>query len=162
MRYLKVVIALSAVALTASKCSRAQDAFLTAQLCVVDAAGVDELRTVMRTVAQSEGLEFIDNSETTRRALKDIGADKASKNDAAALIIDFHIEGKRGLGVTAGNFGLPTYQIALGFTEGVNASKARRLANHLIQALSQRWRVETVPRATGVFPMSSCAGKPIR
>jgi hypothetical protein len=154
-KYLKVIIGVSAMALCAFGCSKAQEEFLAVQVCVVDETGVAQLKNIMRAVAKSENLEFIDNSAETGRALKDIGADKALKRDAA-LAIDVHIEGDRGMGVTAGNLGLPSNQVALGFTAGANAAKARKLADHLIRALSQRWRVQTVPKGQGSFPMSSC------
>jgi len=52
---------------------------------------------------------------------------------------------------------LPPYQVAIGFTEGAEPNKARRLSDRLIKALSQRWRLETVP-PPGVMPMKSCKG----
>jgi hypothetical protein len=84
-----------------------------------------------------------------------MGADKLLKRDAA-LSIDVHIEGKGGMGVTAGNLGLRPYQVALGFTAGSDEAKAHRLSDQLVQALSQRWHVETIPQGKGAFPMKSC------
>ncbi len=111
----------------------------------------------MRTVAQFENLKFIDNSAQQGSDLKAMGADKLLKRDAS-LAIDLHIEGKGGMGVTAGNLGLPPYQVALGFTEGSDAAKAHRLSARLVRALSRRWHVETVPQGMGAVPMKSCGG----
>ena len=143
------------MALCAAKCSRAQEEFLAVQMCLVDEAGVTQLKNIMRDVAKSENLQFIDNSAETGRALRNIGAEEAARH-GAAFAIDVHIEGEHGLGVTAGNLGLPAYQVALGFTAGRNAAKAHKLADRLVQALSQRWRVQTVPKGQGTLPMSSC------
>jgi hypothetical protein len=111
----------------------------------------------MRSVADAENLKFVDGSAKTGNDLKIMGADKYLKRDPS-LAINVGIEGDEGLGVTAGNLGLPPYQVALGFTAGSDAAKARRLSNRLVQALSQRWHVETVPQGKGVFPMKSCDG----
>lgn len=143
------------MALCAAKCSRAQEEFLAVQMCLVDESGVTQLKNIMRNVAQLESLQFIDNSAETGRALKNIGAEGAAAH-SAAFAIDVHIEGEHGLGVTAGNLGLPAYQVALGFTAGRDAAKAQRLADHLVHALSQRWHVQTVPRGQGSFAMGSC------
>jgi hypothetical protein len=136
-------------------CGRAQESFQTVQMCVGNERGVAELKNVMMTVAQSEGLRFIDNSEQQGVELKAIGADKAVKRDAAS-VIDFHIEGASGMGVTAGNLGLRTYQIGLGFTEGDDPAEAHRLADQLIRALSRRWDVQRVAPGKGLFPMKTC------
>lgn len=136
-------------------CARAQEAFLTVQMCVDDQRGVADLKNVMRTVAQSEGLQFIDNSPQHGADLKNIGGDKALGRDSA-YSIDFHIEGESGLGATATNLGLPPYQVGLGFTEGNDPAKARKLANELNRALSQRWDVQKVTLAKGILPMENC------
>jgi hypothetical protein len=110
----------------------------------------------MSAVAASEKLHFIDNSASQARDLEDIEAGKALKSDAS-WAIDFHIEGPKGLGVTAGNLGLPPYQVGLGFTDGADPAKARRLANLLIASLSQRWHVDRVPTDQGIMPSRACA-----
>jgi len=84
-----------------------------------------------------------------------MGADKALKRDVASAI-DFHIEGANGLGVTAGNLGLPPYQVGMGFTEGTDPPRAHRLAHELIRALSPRWDVQKLAPGTRVLPMKTC------
>ncbi|GAO40615.1 hypothetical protein SCH01S_49_00290 [Sphingomonas changbaiensis NBRC 104936] len=111
----------------------------------------------MRQIAQSENLRFIDGSAKTADALKVMGADKYLKSDPARSI-NVGIVGDRGMGVTAGNLGLPPYQVALGFTEGSDAAKAHRLSSHLVAALSQYWNVEIVPKGRGASPMKACDG----
>lgn len=142
-------------AIALNGCSRAQEGFETVQICVGNQQGVAALKNVMAAVAQAEGLQFIDNGAQQAGDLKAIGADKALKRDVA-LAIDFHIEGPNGLGVTAGNLGLPPYQVGIGFTEGNDAARAHRLADQLIGALSQRWDVQPLAPGTGVMPMKTC------
>lgn len=142
-------------AIALSGCGRAQESFLTIQMCVGNQQGVAELKNVMMAVAQSEGLRFIDDSAEQGKQLSDIGADKALKRDSA-LTIDFHIEGANGLGATAGNLGLPPYQVGLGVTEGSDPAKAHRLADQLVGLLSRRWDVQKVAPGKGVSPMKTC------
>ena len=136
-------------------CSRAQESFLSVEMCVVDQAGVLQLKNIMRDIARSENLEFIDNSAQQKSDLQAMGADKLLKRDATRAI-DLHIEGRQGMGATAGNLGLPSYQVAIGFTEGANPVAGRRLSDRLVKALSQHWHVEVIPKGKGAFPMRSC------
>lgn len=154
--HLKMLIAVGAVALCAFKCSRPQEAFLTVQVCLVDERGANQFLKVMREVASSEGLKFVDDSSDTEgwlRSVRDNGLVKINH----VPTINAGIEGDGGLGVTAGNLGLPSNQVALGFTAGSDAAKARRLSDRLVTALSKRWRVQRVPQRKGVFPMSGCS-----
>lgn len=154
-KYVRIAIGASLMALCAAKCSRSQEEFLAIQLCLVDEDGAIEFTKVMREVARSERLSFVDNSTETMDYLNDVRNKGQVKLDYVPTI-NMGIEGENGLGVTAGNLGLPSNQVALGFTAGRNTAKAHKLANHLVQALSQRWHVQTVPKGQGSFPMSSC------
>ena len=61
-------ICIAAVALNG--CSRAQQAFEAVQMCVDDQDGVADLKNIMSAVAQSEGLQFIDNGTQQGAELK--------------------------------------------------------------------------------------------
>lgn len=156
-RYLKVFIGVSAMSLCAFKCSGPQQEFLAVQVCLVDERGEAEFVKVMREVARLEGLRFLDNSAATEDYLRDV-RDKGLVKLEHVPTINVGIEGEKGLGVTAGNLGLPSNQVALGFTAGSDAAKARRLSARLVGALSKRWRIEKVPQEKGAFPMSNCGG----
>lgn len=155
MPSLRVFSLIVGVATCFAGCARARSAFEQVQMCVGDEQGIAELKSVMRAVAQSENLRFIDNSDQQAQDVKDVGADKALKRDVSRAI-DLHIEGESGLGVTAGNLGLPAYQVGLGFSEGRDPGKAHRLANRLIYSLSQHWNVQRVPSSQGILPMKGC------
>ncbi len=154
MRWLASLIT---IAILIEGCSPTQTAFRSLQICVVDQRGVAILKGLMREAAAFERLQFIDNSARQGRDLKYIGADGLLKRDAS-LAIDIHIEGNGGMGVTAGNLGLPAYQVAIGFTEGADPAKAHRLAARLIQVLAKQWQVETISVHKGAMPMKSCGG----
>ena len=149
--------ATASLALILQGCAEMQESFLTVQTCLFDDTGVLQFKDVMRSISKLEGLKYVDNSAQQGASLKTMGADKLLKHDAASAI-DVHLEGDRGLGVTAGNLGLPPYQVALGFTEGADAAKAHRLSDRLVKALAQLWHVETVPQGKGALPMKTCGG----
>jgi hypothetical protein len=48
-----------------------------------------------------------------------------------------------------GNLGLPTYQVAMGFSDDPNPSQAQQFADIVIKGLRSRWQVETVPAGAG-------------
>lgn len=152
VRMLSLIVA-AEVVLTG--CSRTQSAFEQVQICVEDARGLAELKKLMEAVSQAENLHFIDNSASQARQLSDVGAGRALGHDVSHAI-DLHIEGEDGLGVTATNLGLPTYQVGLGFAEGSDPTKARHLADHLVGRLSQHWSVQPVPSDQGIVPMKDC------
>jgi len=110
---------------------------------------------IMRDVASSQDLQFIDSSSSTEKSLnatRDAGLVKLSH----VPTINVEIEGKHGLGVSASNLGLPSNQVVLGFTAGADTAKARKLSDNLVQALSRQWRVEKVEKGKGAFPMNGC------
>lgn len=155
MPCVRVFLLIVVIAVCFAGCSGAQRTFEQVQLCVRDERGVAELKNVMQAVALSQNFQFLDNSAPQANVLKNIGADRALKRDVSHAI-DLHVEGESGLGVTAGNLGLPPYQVGVGFTAGSNAVKARQLANNLISSLSQHWNVQRVPSSQGILPMKGC------
>ena len=113
---------------------------------------------MMRSIAVAQNLKFVDGSAETQRDLKAIGA-TMDKLDTPGAVINIGLDrGDRNL-MMGGNLGLPTYQIALGFSGDSNPSEAQRFADMVVQRLSARWHVETVPAGTGALPMKSCPGK---
>lgn len=145
------------MSLCAFQCSGPQREFLAVQVCLVDERGEADFVQIMREVAHQEGLRFLDNSAATEDYLRDV-RDKGQVKLEHIPTINVGIEGEKGLGVTAGNLGLPRNQVALGFTAGTDATKARRLSDRLVRALSKRWRIEKVPPKKGAFPMNNCGG----
>ena len=130
------------------------------QFCLHDTAGLDDLRSVMRSFADAQSMAFIDNSAQTQADLQRIGVDSPPLPEGEPLI-NMGINGPGGLGVTAGNLGLPGYQVALGFTEGPDAAKGKAFADALVRQLDQRWELVEVPNPDerGAFPLPNCDGE---
>lgn len=100
----------------------------------------------------------MDGGAETQRDLKAIGS-KFDKLDTPGAVINIGLDrGHRNL-MMGGNLGLPTYQIALGFSADPNAAEAQQFADIVVNRLSTRWQVETVPVGTGALPMKTCPGK---
>jgi hypothetical protein len=133
-------------------CPQGKRGFLVVQLCLNDEKNLVQFTQTLKSVAQSEGMTFIDSSTRTGQNLKTIGAEI----DPSAPVINMGIEGKDGIGVTAGNMGLPNYQVALGFSEGADPPKAHRFADLVVKALDERWHVEIVPGGRGALPLTTC------
>lgn len=141
-------------------CGAAQSNNRIVQFCLHDTAGIDHLRSVMRSFADAQSMTFIDNSAQTQADLQLIGVNSPPLPEGEPLI-NMGINGPGGLGVTAGNLGLPGYQVALGFTEGTDATMGKAFADALVRELDQRWELVEVPNPDerGAFPLPNCDGE---
>lgn len=139
-------------------CARGKQSLLTIQLCLNDDRGVSEFKSIMRSIAVAENLKFVDGSAETQRNLKITDA-KFDKLNIPDSVINIGLDrGDRNL-MMGGNLGLPTYQVALGFSSDPNPTEAQRFADVVVKRLGTRWQVETVPTGTGALPMRTCPGK---
>lgn len=129
--------------------------FLTAQLCVRNEDGLMQLVAELKAVAAAKGMMFVDNSADTQRDLEVVGYADRYRTDGDPV---FNVAVKRrdGPGVGATNLGLPSYQIALGFTEGINRVEAEKFTNEVISTLEKYWFVEKLPAGVGATPNSTC------
>jgi hypothetical protein len=113
---------------------------------------------MMRSIAASENMKFVDGGAETQRDLKTIGA-RMEKLDTPGSVINIGIDrGNRNI-MIGGNLGLPIYQVVLGFSGDENPSETQRFADNVVKQLGTRWRVQTVPHGTGALPMRPCPGK---
>jgi hypothetical protein len=131
---------------------------LMIQLCVKDDPGVADFMNTMRSIAATEHMTFVDGGAQTQRELKTVGA-KFEKLDAPGSVINFGIDRGGHTLIMGGNLGLPTYQIAMGFSGAEDPMEMKRLAEVVVKQLTTRWPVQTVPDGTGALPMEGCPGK---
>jgi hypothetical protein len=97
-------------------------------------------------------MSFIDGNASAERDLKAMGV----KTDPSAPVINLGVERKDGMGLTAGNLGLPNYQVALGFSEGSDSAEAHRFADTVVRKVSEHWHVVVVPAGRGALPLVTC------
>lgn len=110
----------------------------------------------MQSIAQSEHMTFIDNSAATQKDLESVDH-TLEKLHQTSPVINIGVEREDRTGLGAGNLGLSTYEVAVGFSEGSNPSEAHRFADMVVKRLGELWHVETVPAGTGARPMKTCA-----
>jgi hypothetical protein len=135
-------------------CAPPKQSFLTIQICLGDEKNFKEFMTIMRSVAQSKHMKFIDGSAQTKADLETM---EFRKPNEANPVINIGIDDGGGHNLLmGGNLGLPGYQIAMGFGEGIHPSEAHSLADEVVGRLKTRWQVFTVPPGKGAFPLKSC------
>jgi hypothetical protein len=137
-------------------CAPSSPTYLTVNVCLKDKQGVSEFLGLLQSIAVSEHMHFVDGSTQTQRDLKSIGA-KMDKLQTPGSVLNIGIDRGDHNVMMGGNLGLPTYQVALGFSGEPPAD--RRFADMLVKQLGALWEVETVPAGQGAFPMKSCPGQ---
>ena len=134
--------------------SAGEGPFLQVQFCLTDMAGADELKRILRRVASDEGLEFTDRSAETDAELRSMREDLPPSVQRSFPIINVSMRGEDNTGLGAGNAGLPSNQVVVGF--GPHTAKERAFAQRTIQRLQQTWNLVQVPEGHGALPMKSC------
>lgn len=136
-------------------CAPGKRPFLIVQLCLGDERNLAGFTSMMRSIAQSEGMKFVDGSAETKKDLKAIGAPHQT-----GPVINMGFDRDDGVGLMAGDLGSSDYQVAVGFSEGSNPSDAHAFADRVVGRLKTRWHVDTVPAGKGAFPMQTCERLP--
>jgi hypothetical protein len=154
---LKAVVAVALLALL-SACSSGTHGFRVAKICVTNKEDALRLVHEMKQIANEEKMEFLDGSAATARGAEIIGYADPGRADGSVTI---HIAVERidGMGVTVANFGLPGYQMAIGFSEGSNRSEGTRFADKVIDRLSRLGRLEELPFGSSVMPDPKCGSQ---
>ncbi len=138
-------------------CAPGKRPFLIAQVCLSTAEEVTTFTRELKSIARSEGVKFIDNSENTQNELHAIGNPHLEKT-MTRPIINMGIERGHGIGLIANNVGSPGGEVAIGFSEGWNPPAAHQFAQRVIGELKQHWPIEIVPNPaeSGALPMTNC------
>jgi hypothetical protein len=120
------------------------------QLCLRDQQNVFLFKNVVRSIAQSEHMKFIDGSTMTQKDLNTL------KVGPKFPLVYIGVDGADGVGMEGGNLGLSAYEVALGFSEGSNSVAAHRFADTVVGELKKRWPVFVVPRDRGATHSKNC------
>jgi len=147
-----LVLALSAAGL--GGCSEAKGPFRMVQFCLTSTDEISAFTAFMNEIAQENRMEFTDRSSQTHDELRSLASD--NKNvpvNARAVNIGAYRGDEFSFG--AGNLGLPTRQIVIGFN-GNNLDAAKAFSNDVVGKLSKKWRLHDVPEGKGALPLSRC------
>jgi hypothetical protein len=128
------------------------------ELCVRNDQGLADFVDIMRSIAVSEHMMFVDGGAQTQQELRVVGS-KFEKLDTPGSVLNFGLERGNDPVIMGDNLGLPQYQIVLGFSGNAEPAEMHRLANVVEQRLGELWQVITVPDGTGALPMNTCPGK---
>lgn len=152
IRLLLVSVVLSSLLGMLSGCT-GKGPFLMVQLCLHDVKNVVLFKDTMKSLSESQGMEYGDRSAA---AEKELIALKVKQSYPF-----LNISGTRadGVGWGATNLGMSAYEVGLGFSEGSNPEDAHRFANMVIKTLKQKWQVYELPPGRGAFPMKTCEQK---
>ena len=108
----------------------------------------------MNEIAQSYQMEFFDRSGQTHDELQSLAT--VNKNTPVnARAINIGAERGSELSFSAGNLGLPTNQIAIGFN-GDDPNEAKAFSDVAVDRLSTKWRIHEVPQGSGALPLTRC------
>jgi hypothetical protein len=136
-------------------CTNTQEESIAVDICLGNQRGVERFLNIMRRIATDEHMTFIDRSTRTRRDLDIIGQGELGSSRGGPTI-NVGVEGKGGLGLTAGNIGLSPYQVAVGFTNGPNSAAGLRFSDVVIRTLEKEWNVRRIPNNEGSKPLTNC------
>lgn len=128
--------------------------FLMVQLCLKNGQNVAKFTEMMKSISQSQHMEFTDGRVATQ---KDLIKRKVRLNYPLIYIGAYR---KDGVGWEGGNLGLSAYEVALGFSEGSNPAGAHQFADLVVGELKRQWLVYVVPPSRGALPMKSCEENP--
>lgn len=136
-------------------CNGAPRPYLIVHVCVRDDRGFEILRSELAQVADSMHMTYVDGSEWTQRSVERMTTDTVKRSDNTPYL-NIQLNRSDGLGVGAGNLGLPGYEVALAFNAGRDHAESVRFANDVVGRLRGHWNVDTVPAGEGAKPMGGC------
>jgi len=126
--------------------------FKMIQFCVHDQEGLKRFKETLSSIAKDEGMQFFDGSAELDRQLA------RAKMDMKRPVVYVGVKRKDGSGLEAGNLGLDSFEMAIGFSEGKMPAEAQSFSVRLERTLAERWNVLTVPPDKGAAPTACRAG----
>src|SRR5262249_55131938 len=127
-------------------CSPARRPFMIAQVCLQDVGEQGDFRSQLRSIAQSQGAVFKDDSKSIEEDLRVLNTSNTQATLKKGPVIYISIDRGHGVGMTATNVGGPQNQVVMGFSEGSKPDEAHKFAELVIGKLKERWRIEFVPK----------------
>ncbi|MFT3897208.1 MAG: hypothetical protein QM719_05870 [Thermomonas sp.] len=129
------------------------------QTCVENESGISDLRKILRRSALDAGLEFTDYSSKRPAELKAAGVSLAFLRKPEDYF-EVSANNGAGAGFAAGNLGLSSFEVSIGFNGGDKAGiEAKALAARVVPEISKRWPVLIVPADRGALPTGQCPSK---
>ncbi len=118
------------------------------QACLVNDQGFANLALMLKAIANSQNMHFIDGSAQTQADLG-LMSPPVLQTEPGGHVVNTGVDGDDGLGLTAGNLGLSKHQVALGFSAGSDLKQTHRFADIVVKELQSKWLVEVIPTHPG-------------
>ncbi|WP_290887248.1 hypothetical protein [Arenimonas sp.] len=123
------------------------------QVCVEDDGGLELFKRTLRSIALEENMRYVDRGEASEKELQQLDAlDRPS-----GTLVNVGVIGSDGHSLGAGNLGLNTYDIAVGFAHGRDGSAGVEFSHRVVAQLEQHWVVTPVPKDSGALPNPGCS-----
>lgn len=143
------------VCLVIAACTHGKRPFLLVQVCLPTPGDRAHFIQTIQAIGAKDHMAYVDRSASTEGELK--ATDHVlSKLGQHSPVMNLGLQGDDGVGLGAGNLGLPDHQFAVGFSEGSNPAKAHRFAEDVVSKLKEMWHVEVVTQGQGARGMRSC------
>jgi hypothetical protein len=123
------------------------------QLCLHDEKEVDEMIGLLEHAASESGMKFVDRSAASQLELARLGKDPGYR------VITISATNPDGLGLAAGNLGLGSREMAIGFTHGAKADESADFIRDVTNRLNSRWAVRHVADGHGAMKSGDCGAK---
>jgi len=139
-------------------CTAGKGPFLQVQMCLTDKSELSDLTAIMQSLAQSEGMKFVDRSDEATKEMEQLNKGVSGLRPFfSGRVVIMSIRRHDGLGMSAGNLDDSLVQFSVGFGEGAaDPRDARKFADKAIGMFEQHWDVIPVPAERGAFPLATC------
>jgi len=153
---LKASVASALLTAALSSCAGGERPFLIVQLCLGNDRSVDQFKTELQAIAHQEHMRFVDRSRVSERELDTLRV----LNLPTGKLVNVGVLGDRGPSLAAGNLGLSSYDVAVGFSRGQNNQAAQAFSERVVARLKQHWPVKVIPTGSGALPDPRCVSEP--
>jgi len=135
-------------------CSSGKRPFRQIQFCLAGPQEIEEFTSRMDKISQNYKMEFGDRSGQTQSELEFLHSDN-KEVPVNNRIVNIYGSHSSAFSFGAGNAGMPTNQIVIGFN-GDDLTQAMPFADAVVRDLSVKWHVHEVPEGGGAFPLQRC------
>lgn len=119
---------------------------MMAQFCLSGDDDLHELERLIRGIAESRGYDYVDATHVVE------GEEAIARADPGYKPIYFGVSGEDGTSLSAANFGLARYEVAIGLQRPGEKGGEMGFNAEVLRALRARWDVYMVPSGRGALP----------
>jgi hypothetical protein len=134
-------------------CTPVKRPFLFIQMCVRDEHDLSDLTELLRSIAESGGMQF---SDYTKRTTGNRGDRRDTTPVTLTENLNMGVFDRDGVGFGVAGTNVFTNQISVAFSEGSNPTKAHRFAEEVRYKLNANRRAQLISSEVTVLPNLHC------